>query len=112
MKNKRMTFRELRDLFLEHNKTQLSKTVKAFIVFDEGSWPGCHYSLESRTYKIASNNKAFRTNCCSSSLFGSCIDGSDRNVRLDWYMEDFGNKNGWVVDYCYLEDGDDYESHV
>jgi len=32
-------------------------------------------------------------------------------VRLDWYMKDFGNKGGWVVDHCYLKENSD-ESDV
>lgn len=63
------------------------------------------------TYEVSSDNKAFRSNCCSTSLFGSCLDGTDQMVRLDWYMKDFGNKGGWVVDHCYLKENSD-ESDV
>lgn len=106
MKSNRMTYPELFDLFVEHNKEHLSDPMTAFIVFSESNWPR-YYSEQSRTYEISSDNKAFRPNCCSASLFGSCLDGTDRMVRLDWYMNDFGNKNGWVVDYCYLKDADE-----
>lgn len=69
-----------------------------------------YYPERSRTYEISSDNKAFRPSCCSASLFGSCLDGTDQMVRLDWYMKDFGNKNGWAVDYCYLKDADENAS--
>lgn len=107
MKSDCMTFPELRDLFIEHNKEHLGDPLTAFIVFSEHSWPKRHYPKRSRTYEISSDNKAFRPSCCSASLFGSCLDGTDQMVRLDWYMNDFGNKDGWVVDYCYLNDSDE-----
>lgn len=103
MDNQNMTYPELRDLFVERNKTQLAKPVSACIVFAESNWPDRHYPLRSRTYEVSSDNKAFRSSCCSTSLFGSCLDGTDQMVRLDWYMKDFGNKGGWVVDHCYRE---------
>lgn len=111
MDNQNMTYPELRDLFVERNKTQLAKPVSACIVFAESNWPDRHYPLRSRTYEVSSDNKAFRSNCCSTSLFGSCLDGTDQMVRLDWYMKDFGNKGGWVVDHCYLKENSD-ESDV
>ena len=92
MDNQNMTYPELRDLFVERNKTQLAKPVSACIVFAESNWPDRHYPLRSRTYEVSSDNKAFRSSCCSTSLFGSCLDGTDQMVRLDCYMKDFGNK--------------------
>ncbi len=43
MDNQNMTYPELRDLFVEHNKTQLAKPVSACIVFAESNWPDRHY---------------------------------------------------------------------
>lgn len=65
MDNQNMTYPELRDLFVEHNKTQLAKPVSACIVFAESNWPDHHYPLRSRTYEVSSDNKAFRPSCCS-----------------------------------------------
>ena len=39
MDNQNMTYPELRDLFVEHNKTQLAKPVSACIVFADSNWP-------------------------------------------------------------------------
>ena len=39
MDNQNMTYPELRDLFVERNKTQLAKPVSACIVFAESNWP-------------------------------------------------------------------------
>ena len=100
---KKMTFKELRDYIYEYNKTHnwVTETIKAVIVFTEDSFDR-EYSEESRSYEISSDNKTFR-NSISNSLFGYCLDGTDQGVRLDWYMEYYGNKdNGWKVDYCYL----------
>ena len=67
MDNQNMTYPELRDLFVEHNKTQLAKPVSACIVFADSNWPDRHYPLRSRTYEVSSDNKAFRPSCCSTS---------------------------------------------
>lgn len=107
MTSKKMTYNELRNFFMKHNDNGgLKNPVSGYIVFSESNWPDRHYPESSRTYEISSDNKAFRRSCCSSSLFGSCTDGSDQGVRLDWYMADFGNKGGWLVDYCYLKEED------
>ena len=52
MDNQNMTYPELRDLFVEHNKTQLAKPVSACIVFADSNWPDRHYPLRSRTYEV------------------------------------------------------------
>ena len=43
------------------------------------------FNETSRTYMVGSYNKYFQSGKISSSLFGSCIDGTDVGVRLDWY---------------------------
>lgn len=63
MDNQNMTYPELRDLFVEHNKTQLAKPVSACIVFADSNWPDWYYPLCSRTYEVSSDNKAFRPSC-------------------------------------------------
>ena len=102
MEENRMTFKEVRNHFIEHNKKSnwTKNILKAVIVFTEDSFTR-EYSEESRSYEISSDNKTFR-NSFSNSLFGYCLDGTDQGVRLDCYMEFYGNKPGWKVDYCYL----------
>lgn len=99
---KKITFKELRDYFYVYNKThdETDDTLKAVIVFTPDSFNE-EYSEESRSYEIKSNANTFRDKI-SNSLFANCLDGTDQGVRLDWYMEDYGNKDGWKVDYCYL----------
>ena len=36
------------------------------------------------------------------SIFACCLDGTDQGVRLDWYMEEEGNPDGWKVENCYI----------
>ena len=45
MDSQKLTYPELRDLFVEHNKTQLAKPVSACIVFADSNWPDRHYLL-------------------------------------------------------------------
>ena len=99
---KKMTFEELRNYFIEHNKTHdwTRDILKAIVVFTPDSFDR-EYSVESRTYEFKSDQKTFR-DCCSNSLYASCIDGTDPFVRLDWYMEYYGNKDGFKVESCYL----------
>lgn len=99
---KEMTFKELRNYLCEYNRTHnwVTESIKAVIVFTPDSFDK-EYSEESRSYEISSDNKTFR-NSISNSLFGYCLDGTDQEVRLDHYIEYYGNKPGWKVDYCYL----------
>ena len=72
------------------------------VVFAQESFTK-EYSLESRTYRISSDNKAYRPHAKGYSIFGSSLDGSDCGVRLDEYMADErGGKDGWKVERCYM----------
>lgn len=87
----------------EHSED--SKPLRGVIVFTEGSFSK-EYSLESRSYEVYSDAKAFSRHCSGYSIFGSALDGSDSFVRLEAYMkEERGGPKGWVVDYCYFPDG-------
>lgn len=99
-----MLYRELRDRFIKFNREHPNATpLKGFIVFSAENWPKT-YSEKSRTYEVHSDNKAFRPNASSCSLFGSSLDGTDQGVRLDWYMADFGIPGGWGVERCIIEE--------
>ena len=72
------------------------------IVFTEGSFEK-PYPLESRSYVVSSNNKAYRSCMGGYSIFAHNLDGSDPHIRLEAYMaEERGGKDGWRVAYCYL----------
>lgn len=59
--------------------------------------------MESRTYAVSSDNKAFRPNIGGYSIYASSLDGSDPCVRLEQYMaSEYGGKNGWQIERCYM----------
>ena len=107
---KKITFDELYERFVKHNEEngvthQFSDRdrLEAVIVFASSTWPDKDYSLESRSYKFVSDNKAFIPGMCSNSLFADSLDKSDLGVRLDHVMYN------WIEDYCYIIGEEDYE---
>lgn len=103
---KHISFSELWDTFVEHNRKngitsqfEDNKRLVGVVVFKPESWPGHEYTLEERSYKVVSDNKAFIPGMGGNSIFGECLDGVDRGVRLDWYMK---SDRPWKVDFCYL----------
>ena len=98
----KITYAELRKIFCDHEADRPDTHLSACIVFAEDSWT-TKYPLESRTYEISSDNKAFIPGMGGYSIFGSSLDGTDLCVRLDRYMAvEHGGKDGWKVEYCYL----------
>lgn len=99
----RMTYKELKDYFRKINE-EGKPAVDGVIVFTEGSFDKI-YSLESRSYEVSSDNKAFQSGKLGYSIYGDSLDGTDIAVRLEGYMkEEQGGADGWVVDYCYLKE--------
>lgn len=100
---KKLSYSELRDAMFAYNRennvtTQFAGKQKiGYIVFTQDSFTK-PFSLESRTYSVASGNKAFIDGMGGNSVFGDCLDGSEHGVRLDWYI------GKWHVDYCYFKD--------
>ena len=93
---------QLFDAFYKFNRehkeaTQFSKTsITGIIVFKSSNWAK-PYSLESRSYRVSSANKAF-LDCAGGSIYATNLDGTDQMIRLDYYPN-------WEVDYCYIEEG-------
>ena len=97
-----MEYSELRNIFYEHERTCPAEHLTVHIVFTEDSFPQ-RYPLESRTYVVSSDNKAFQADMGGYSIFGSSLDGKDMYVRLEAYMRaEHGGKHGWVVENCHL----------
>lgn len=97
-----MTYSELKTIFQELKRTSPCEDLTAHIIFTEDSF-AAPYPLLSRTYLFSSDNKGFRPNMLSRSIFAYCLDKtSDQGVRLDWYMAEEGNKDGWEVADCYI----------
>ena len=77
--------------------------LEGLIVFTEDSFTE-HYSEESRTYVVSSQNKAFQPGMGGYSIYGSALDGTDPMVRLEGYMAaEHGGKDGWKIEKCFLK---------
>lgn len=101
----KITYKEMSRIFREHERTAGDGShLTGCIVFTEDTFQR-PYSEEARTYRVSSDNKAYIPNMGGYSIYGSAIDGSDPMARLEGYMaEECGGRNGWKVDYCYLEE--------
>ena len=106
MDETKLTYPMLKAIFKawEAQTPRPSRHLTGCIVFKPETWPTEGYSYNSRCYAVSSDNKAFQPNMNGDSIFGSCMDGRDANVRLDQYMalEHGDPKYGWQVDYCIL----------
>lgn len=96
-----MDYKELKESFCELKQKSPTADLTAHITFTEDSFDK-KFPLLSRTYIFTSDNKGFWPNMFSRSIFAYCLDGTDQGIRLDWYMEDEGNKGGWKVEDCYV----------
>jgi hypothetical protein len=99
-----MTYAQMTKYFrtAERAKQHLS----GYIVFSQASFEQ-EYSLESRTYQVSSNNKAFQPNMGGYSIYASSLDGTDPCVRLERYMAaESGGQNGWEIERCYMMSDD------
>lgn len=97
-----LKYGEMKDLFKAVEKTH-EDHVCGHIVFSADSFTA-PYSEEERTYVVSSNNKAFQPNMGGYSIYGTSLDGSDVNVRLEQYMHlERGGKDGWKVERCYMK---------
>ena len=111
----KMSYAEMASIFYRRESENKSlpydeqRHLTGCIVFTEDSFTK-QYSLESRTYCVSSNNKAYIPGMSGYSIYGSALDGSDDGVRLEAYMAaEKGGADGWKVDYCYLVDDDGKE---
>lgn len=96
-----MTWFELVDKFCKHEMTHPQYHLVGYITFTDSSFTR-EYSEKARTYMICSNNKAFLPNTDQYSIYGTSLDRSDSGIRLDWYMEATGVRNGWKIERCWL----------
>lgn len=65
------------------------------IVFKKENWEK-DYPEESRSYRSYSDQWGWDFTKLGRCRLGSCLDGTDNNVRLDYY--------DWEIDYWYWED--------
>lgn len=101
----KISYAELCNSFRAYNMANRYSTkgtptkISGVVVISQESFTQ-EYSLEQRSYRVTSDNKAFFRGACSNSVFADCLDGVDLGVRLDWYIP-----TDWKVEYCYLENG-------
>ena len=95
-----LSYPKMREYFraAERNGQHLT----GYIVFSPASFAR-EYSLESRTYVVSSDNKAFWSKVGSRSIFASALDSSDPHVHLDCFMAaEQGGPDGWQIELCYM----------
>jgi len=103
-----ITYGELRKVLCKHNekiefKGEDKRPLKAVIVFRSDNWPDRDYSLQSRSYELTSDNKAFIPGMGGYSIFAASLEENSGLIRLERVMYDeHGGEDGWRVDYCYL----------
>lgn len=97
-----LSYREMSDMFSHINKVGLEHTC-GYIVFSQDSFDKSYFE-QSRTYVVSSNNKAYIPGAGGYSVYGSCFDGSDQNIRLEGYMR---GEIAWHIERCYMMK-DDY----
>lgn len=101
----KVSYSKMCSLFRAVEKSHAER-VTGYVVFTDDSFTA-PYSEEERTYVIHSDNKAYQPNMGGYSIYGSSLDGSDINVRLEQYMAvERGGKNGWKIERCYMKQGD------
>lgn len=101
-KNVKLTWEQLRNLFLEYNyynETTQNPAINkeplvGVVVFKASNWPDDGYTLKQRSYRCSSDNKIFHSMLYGNSCFADCLDGSEKHINIAKY--------DWEVDYCYL----------
>ena len=95
-----ITYKEMTDYFLTAERA--GQHLTGYIVFSQSSF-NQPYSVESRTYEVSSDNKAFKPNMGGYSIDGSSLDRTDLCVRLERYMAvEKGGPSGWQIERCYM----------
>ena len=95
-----MTYQKMRSFFRAAERNHQHFT--GYIVFSQASF-NKPYSLESRTYVVSSDNKAYQPNRNGYSIYADSLDGTDQGVRLEQYMaSEKGGPDGWQIERCYM----------
>ena len=101
-----MTYHKMRSFF--RTAERQNQHLTGYIVISPASFEE-KYSLESRTYVVSSDNKAYQPNMGGYSIFAVALDGSDNGVRLEQYLStEYGGQDGWQIERCYMA-ADDVE---
>lgn len=96
MKEQKMTWCELSDYLCEHHEAV------GVVVFKQHPEWKREFTEKERSYCVSGDNKFFYPNMISTSIWADALEGTDKGVRLDWYMFHEEPKYRWQIDYCYL----------
>lgn len=92
----------LSQIFRTWEASKPTTHLSAVIVFTADSFEQ-PFDLIQRSYIISSDNKSYRPGMAGDSIWGDCLDGRVRGVRLESYMaSEKGGRDGWKVETCYL----------
>ena len=91
----KLTLSQLTEILMKDD----SKT--GVIVIKNGPYFKKEFPLESRSYRVI-GGKHFQEGMIGDSIFAEAIDGSDPDVRLDWYLKADKPEERWQVEYCYI----------
>ena len=101
---KNISYWTLTQIFRKHEQLQEGipyeqrTHLTAHIVFTQSSF-NKPYEEKQRTYIVSSDNKAYQPNKGGYSIYGSSLDGTDIDVRLERYMKvEKGGKDGWIIE--------------
>lgn len=91
--NNHISFSEFNEIMWDAREA--GKLAVGVIVFKKDNWK-TEYSLESRSYRVNNMDNYFDKDKISQAWWASNLDGTDNNIRLDYYIND------WKIDYCYI----------
>lgn len=92
----KITWKELTDyLYNNHNG-------KGVVVIKNNPTWKKEYPEKERSYLVHGDNNYFNPEKISTSIWADALEGTDKGVRLDWYIFDTNKEERWQIDYCYI----------
>ena len=92
---KKLTLNELTEILKKDD------TKTGVIVIKNGPYFLKEFPLEARSYRVI-GGKHFKDGMIGDSIFAESLDGSDPDVRLDWYLKADKPEDRWQIEYCYI----------
>ena len=80
-----------------YNSKKEHEEMYGVVIFSQDNFDK-QYSKESRTYVFSNNNEAFLKKSDSETIYGSNLDGTDVNIRIDKCADE------WIIEDAYITD--------